>query len=89
MPEYDVDRARPYEIRRTGIKPPSSNWSDIACPFCGRVVRAYWWSLAGSGKKCPCGALHGSFGTVPLKGVNYLDEAPPVGPPEYAKYLHK
>ena len=32
----------------------------IICPFCGRNVKAYIWSLAGSGKKCECGAMHGS-----------------------------
>lgn len=26
---------------------------DIECPWCGTVVTAYLWSLAGSGKKCP------------------------------------
>ena len=29
----------------------------ITCPFCGDEVIAYVWSLAGSGKKCDCGAL--------------------------------
>jgi len=31
----------------------------IRCPFCDLTVKAYVWSLAGGGKKCPrCGALH-------------------------------
>lgn len=34
----------------------------IICPFCGERVTAYLWSLAGSGKKCPCGALLGQIG---------------------------
>lgn len=34
--------------------------SMIICPFCGAHVRGYHWSLAGGGKKCTCGALHGS-----------------------------
>jgi hypothetical protein len=34
----------------------------VACPFCGESVKAYIWSLAGSGKRCPCGAVHGSYG---------------------------
>ena len=34
----------------------------IECPFCGRRVMAYIWSLAGSGKKCECGALHSNMG---------------------------
>lgn len=43
-------------VLRTGLKPPSSNYSVCQCPFCGSPVRAYWWSLAGSGKRCDCGA---------------------------------
>jgi hypothetical protein len=35
----------------------------ITCPFCGAVVEAFTWSLAGSGKRCTCGALHGPRGT--------------------------
>lgn len=31
---------------------------DIKCPYCGQVVTAFKWSLAGGGKKCPCGAKH-------------------------------
>lgn len=30
----------------------------IRCPFCDTVTEAYLWSLAGSGKKCVCGAKH-------------------------------
>lgn len=30
----------------------------ITCPFCSVVVEAFVWSLAGSGKKCACGAIH-------------------------------
>lgn len=35
---------------------------DIECPFCKDVVTAYLWSLAGSGKRCTCGAKFGSTG---------------------------
>lgn len=35
---------------------------QVKCPFCFHTVTAYVWSLAGGGKKCKCGALHGSFG---------------------------
>lgn len=31
---------------------------DIKCPFCSAITTAYKWSLAGSGKKCQCGAKH-------------------------------
>jgi hypothetical protein len=34
----------------------------ITCPFCHERIKAYIWSLAGGGKRCPCGALHGSLG---------------------------
>lgn len=38
------------------------------CPFCKRTVRAFSWSLAGSGKRCPgCGAIHGGQGTTMKK----------------------
>jgi hypothetical protein len=30
----------------------------IRCPYCGAVTEAYVWSLAGSGKRCACGAVH-------------------------------
>lgn len=41
----------------------------IQCPFCGSESVAYLWSLAGSGKRCECGALHDYFGyTTPKKG---------------------
>lgn len=62
MIKYDDENAKQYEVVRTGCKPPSSNWSDIKCPFCAAVVRAYWWSIAGGGKKCSCGAKHNSYG---------------------------
>lgn len=39
----------------------------IKCPCCGEEVWAFVWSLAGSGKRCPCGAKHGSFGTTPAR----------------------
>jgi len=39
-----------------------TSYCYIKCPFCGAEVRAYVWSLAGGGKKCTCGALHGSYG---------------------------
>lgn len=53
--EYEVIR-RHSAMGRTRIL--------IECPFCGAEVWAFVWSLAGSGKRCPCGALHGSLGTT-------------------------
>lgn len=32
-------------------------WQLLECPFCNRRVKAYTRSLAGSGKRCECGAL--------------------------------
>lgn len=40
---------------------------DIVCPFCGSTVRAYVWSLAGSGKRCTtrsCRALFDGRGNA-------------------------
>jgi hypothetical protein len=34
----------------------------VTCPFCHADVEAYKWSLAGGGKRCTCGALHGWLG---------------------------
>lgn len=27
------------------------------CPWCSAVILIYAWSLAGCGKRCPCGAM--------------------------------
>ena len=35
---------------------------EATCPFCQGTVQAYLWSLAGSGKKCSCGAVLGQRG---------------------------
>jgi len=45
---------------RTNRQPQGRTTVDIECPFCGCVVQARAWSLAGTGKRCECGALlHG------------------------------
>ena len=36
----------------------------VECPFCGCHTEARLWSLAGSGKRCDCGALFGWMGTA-------------------------
>ncbi len=36
----------------------------IRCPFCNAKVTAYMWSLAGTGKRCDCGALFSRWGNV-------------------------
>ncbi len=48
---------RLYEVVYERAEPGSSRVA-IRCPFCGLVVEAYVWSLAGSGKRCECGAVH-------------------------------
>ncbi len=35
---------------------------SLTCPFCDDYVEAYLWSLAGSGKRCECGAVCGQTG---------------------------
>ncbi len=40
----------------------------IRCPFCEAIVKAYKWSLAGSGKKCVCGALFTAFNRDASRG---------------------
>lgn len=30
----------------------------ITCPYCHTTTEAYAWSLAGTGKRCECGAVH-------------------------------
>jgi hypothetical protein len=32
--------------------------ASVVCPFCGVETEAYVWSLAGSGKRCECCAVH-------------------------------
>jgi hypothetical protein len=36
----------------------------IQCPFCGRLIEAYVWSLASRGKRCDCGALFNRYGVA-------------------------
>lgn len=71
MKQYDRSAARKYTIVATGLKPPSSNWEEIKCPFCGAVSRSYVWSLHGGGKVCinkKCGAKHTKGGvTFPVR----------------------
>ena len=35
---------------------------NTMCPFCKKGMSIYLWSLAGSGKRCKCGALFGPRG---------------------------
>jgi hypothetical protein len=75
MSEYDPTRAEAVAIVRRGMKRPSSLWSDLKCPFCKTVTRAYHWSLAGGGKKCACGAKFDYYGNaVPPLGKVFNDK---------------
>jgi hypothetical protein len=56
-----IAEARPHD-RSDTYAAVGRSYCYITCPFCGERVRAYVWSLAGGGKRCPCGALHGSLG---------------------------
>lgn len=51
---------RRYEVHRQRLEYPSSITIYFDCPWCGNEVKAYLWSLSGSGKKCHCGAIFGS-----------------------------
>ena len=58
----DMPGARPHTLRNPVSEMGRTRY-DIVCPFCGTVVTAYLWSLAGSGKRCPkCRAMHGHWG---------------------------
>lgn len=37
------------------------------CPYCGEHLKVYLWSLAGGGKRCPCGALITKYGAFKSK----------------------
>ena len=49
-------------------RPAGRSTISIECPFCGCSTEARTWSLAGSGKRCECGALL----TVPWRGGIYI-----------------
>lgn len=36
---------------------PTQLTAVAACPFCGARAKLFLWSLAGSGKRCACGAM--------------------------------
>lgn len=47
--------SRFYDVEAVRIENGRSQ-QDIRCPFCGCLITAYLWSLAGTGKLCECGA---------------------------------
>ena len=48
--------ARFYETVREDRRPAGRSTADLRCPFCGTVTQVRLWALAGSGKRCDCGA---------------------------------
>ena len=53
----DTRLAKTLRVKRA---PAGRTTADVECPFCGVVTQVRVWSLAGSGKRCDCGALlHG------------------------------
>lgn len=55
MGDGNVGESRPYEILSEHTAVGRSSVTML-CPWCDREVTAYTWSLAGSGKRCECGA---------------------------------
>lgn len=54
--DTNVER-REYLVTKEILLPPSSRVWLFNCPFCKDEVKAYVWSISGSGKRCTCGAL--------------------------------
>lgn len=50
---------RPIEVITYGVGGHQHRGMDVRCPFCERILLVYPWSLAGAGKRCPCGAILG------------------------------
>lgn len=58
----DAVEMREYRAHCESMEPPSSIVLYFHCPFCRSEVKAYLWSLSGSGKRCDCGAMFSSRG---------------------------
>lgn len=65
--EWDTTKEEIEYTRSPGPSTMGRSIVYITCGFCGKTVTAYLWSLAGGGKKCPCGALHNAYGTSTRK----------------------
>jgi hypothetical protein len=55
---------RPFTVKHTISEVGRTRWI-FDCPFCGVEVVGFLWSLAGSGKRCACGAMHYMAGSMP------------------------
>ncbi len=45
------------EIVAETRRPSGRSTVTVRCPFCGTETEARLWSIAGSGKRCECGAV--------------------------------
>ena len=45
------------EVTQERRRPAGRSTVTVRCPFCEVETEARLWSLAGSGKRCECGAL--------------------------------
>lgn len=60
---YDRENGLAYEVLETRRAANGGSRSLLRCPFCWATFWAFWWSIAGGGKRCEsCGAKHTSFG---------------------------
>lgn len=50
--------------RAYSAAPAGRSTYTVTCPFCNTDTEVRAWALAGSGKKCECGALHTWYGTT-------------------------
>lgn len=60
MKPIGVKMKKNYHKLHNGIT-QDNRTAIIECPFCKRQIHVYIWSLAGSGKKCICGAKIGRY----------------------------
>jgi hypothetical protein len=63
-----AEECRPYETFNP-ISEMGQSRVTAECPYCGRHLKVYLWSLAGCGKRCPCGALITKHGAYKPKGA--------------------
>lgn len=50
-------QTRLYETVYAGTSRRGQRIVGLRCPFCDTITEAHLWSLAGSGKRCECGAI--------------------------------
>lgn len=56
QPQTPQKESRPVTVYRISYSAPGRRRIDFDCPFCNRHLQGFAWSLAGSGKRCDCGA---------------------------------